>query len=269
MTTPVINCVSLRELQLDGVRISEEALHAILSSCSLLVKIKLFSCKGFKTIKVKNLHCLYELRIFVGGRYQQSTAFEISDVPNLSGFSCNLHFPFKSDSISLRSNVTQLMLDGSVITDNACLYKIKSGFPFLESLTLGDMSSWKLESFHFTCASIERLTLKLCPYTLIDIRVNAPKLLIFCFDGVALPNLLFPVSTLKPIEVSLRLDLPVDAYVFLKMKESLTLSEKCYVRITTFNSELPLDIDIDHLRTRLLSPPATNVQELWFETNGD
>ncbi|KAI3506495.1 hypothetical protein L1887_28856 [Cichorium endivia] len=52
MSTPVIKCVSLQELHLYNVCISEEALHDILSSCSLLVKIELlYSCKEFKTIK--------------------------------------------------------------------------------------------------------------------------------------------------------------------------------------------------------------------------
>ncbi|CAH1439719.1 unnamed protein product [Lactuca virosa] len=269
-TTPVINCVSLRELHFDGVRISEEALHDILSSCRLLVKIVLsHSCEGFKTIKVKNLPCLYKLRICVGDGYRCSTALEISDVPNLGVFSCNLHFPFKAHSISLVSSVTQLTLGGRVITDNACLHMIESGFPSLESLTLDDMSAWMLKSFHFACASIKRLTLQLCPCTLIEVQVHASKLLFFCFDGGALPDLLFPVSTLMHITVSLRVDLPVDAYLFLKMREALALSLKCDVRITTFNSERPMDIDMDDLRTQLLSPPATNVRELWFETSED
>ncbi|XP_023768765.1 F-box/LRR-repeat protein At5g02910 [Lactuca sativa] len=276
-TTPpidVIKCLSLRELHLDGVCISEEALNHILSSCTFLEKIELLhSCEGFKTIKVKNLDRLYELRISFGNTnngYRHSTsttALEISDVPNLGVFSCNLHFPFKSHSISLGSSVTQLMFGGVVITDNASLDIIKSGFPFLESLTLDDMSSWMLKSFRFTSASIKRLTLQLCPCTLIDIQVHAPKLLFFRFDGSALPNLCIPVSsTLEQINISLRLHLAVDAYFFLKMREALALSHEAEIRITTFNSKPLLDVDMDELRTRLLSPPATNVQKLSFET---
>ncbi|KAI3691214.1 hypothetical protein L2E82_49434 [Cichorium intybus] len=270
---PVIKCVSLRELHLDNVRISEEVLHDILSSCRLLEKIELLdSCEGFETIKVKNLHRLYKLQIDLDGVH--STSLQISDVPNLGVFTYNLDLqyrrdpplPFNAHSISLGSNVTQLRL-GGVVTGNACLDMIKLGFPFLESLTLV-LTSWILGSFHFTCASIKRLTLFSCPRILIDVQVHAPKLLFFEFNGFALPDLLFPVSSLDQIKVSLKLDLPVDVSFFLKMREVLMLSHKCYLLID-HNSELPLGIDIDDLKTRLLFPPATNVQQLSFETSRD
>ncbi|XP_052626044.1 uncharacterized protein LOC128133075 [Lactuca sativa] len=183
----IINCFSLRELHSDGVRISEEILHDILSSCSLLVKIELLnSCEGVKTIKVKKLQRLYELRIHLYHEDVHSTPLEISDLPNLGVFSCNLRprqwlnpHPclFNSHSISLGSSVTELML-GGVILDKERVDMIKSEFPFLESLTL-HMTSWMLGSFHFTCASIKRLYLLLCPDILIDVQVYAPKLLFF------------------------------------------------------------------------------------------
>ncbi|KAL7605163.1 hypothetical protein Lser_V15G19834 [Lactuca serriola] len=286
MTTshlPVIKCVSLRELHLNCVCISEEALNNILSSCSFLVTIELSkiysdSCKGFKTIKVINLPRLYKLRIGLDG--WQSTSLEIRDVPNLGVFSYQLFhkvgfpdpnsLPFNSNahSISLGSNVTQLML-GGVIAGNAGLNMIKSGFHFLESLTL-HLTSWMLGSFHFTCASIKRLSLQSCPESLIDVQVHAPKLLFFDFGGDMLPSLLFPDSSLRHIELSLALHLPVDADFFLKMREALTLSRNCDLRIITKNnSKLPFDIDIEDLRRRLLFPPATNVKELEFETDED
>ncbi|KAI3506282.1 hypothetical protein L1887_28639 [Cichorium endivia] len=165
---PVIKCAFLRELHLQFVRISEEVLQDIFSSCRLLEKIELLdSCEGFKTIKVKNLHRLYELRIALDAVH--STTLEISDVPNLGVFSYNRHspgwsnnpLPFNAHSISLGSSVTQLMLSGG-ITDNVCLDMIKSVFPFLESLTLG-MRYWMLESFHFTFASIKETVLAIVP----------------------------------------------------------------------------------------------------------
>ncbi|XP_023732415.1 putative F-box/LRR-repeat protein At5g02700 [Lactuca sativa] len=278
--TPVINCVSLRELQLDGVCIGEEALHDILSSCSRLEKIVLIhSCKGFKTIKVKNLPCLYELTISSSSQDVHNTALEISHVPNLGVFTCDLPFLFKAPaphSISLGSSVTELTLGGyGMVTGNACLKMIESGFPFLESLTLDDMRSWKSESFHFTCASIKNLTLRDCQSMLTDIQVHAPKLNFFWFGGAALPTLLFPVSsTLFKQIFSLSLSLPVDVYFFLKMREALALSCKCDIYIITYNyttTMLPFDdIDMDDLRTRLLLfPPAMNVQHLWFGTVDD
>ncbi|XP_023761561.1 uncharacterized protein LOC111909991 isoform X2 [Lactuca sativa] len=284
MTTshhPVIKCVSLRELHLDGVCISEETLNLILSSCSLLVKIELSniysdSCEGFKTIKVINLPFLYALSIGLDG--WQSTSLEIRDVPNLGVFSYDLFhsarlwdphpLPFNSNahSISLGRNVTHLML-GGVIADNAGLDMIKSGFPFLMCLTLY-LTSWMLGSFHFTCASIKRLSLQSCPKSLIDVQVHAPKLLFFDFHGDMLPSLLFPDSSLWYIKLSLSLNLPVDADFFLKMREALTLSQKCDLRVTTRNnSKLPFNIE--DLRTRLLFPPATNVQKFEFQTVED
>ncbi|XP_042753919.1 putative F-box/LRR-repeat protein At3g28410 isoform X2 [Lactuca sativa] len=278
MTNPVIKCVSsLRELHLEGVSISEEALHHILLSCRLLEKIELLhSCEGFKTIKIKNLPRLYELNISFVSLYENSTALEISDVPKLGVFSYyrldvfQSHFPLvieplNSHSISMRK-VRRLML-GDVITDNTCLDMIKSGFPFLVSLTLG-LTYWKLGTFHFTSSSIKRLVLHSCPHTLIDLQVHAPKLLIFDLSGETLPSLSFPVSSLKQLRVSLGIERLVDASFFLNMREALSLSHKCDLDIQ-FNSPLDVNIDIDDLRTRLMFPPATNVQELRFQTTED
>nr|KAJ0219162.1 hypothetical protein LSAT_V11C300144900 [Lactuca sativa] len=47
------------------------------------------------------------------------------------------------------------------------------------------------------------------------------------------------------------------------------LSRVFYLDITSEKSMLPLDIDIDDLKTRLRFPPATNVQQLSFGTIGD
>nr|KAJ0215251.1 hypothetical protein LSAT_V11C300151850 [Lactuca sativa] len=94
----------------------------------------------------------------------------------------------------------------------------------------------------------------------------------FWFGGVTntLPSMLFPVSSLEHMLVSLSLDL-VDANFFLKIRELLTLSYNCYLNITTDNSKLPSDIgiDISDLGTRLRFPPARNVQHLWFQSIHD
>ncbi|KAL4582430.1 hypothetical protein LXL04_006979 [Taraxacum kok-saghyz] len=279
MTTslhPVIKCVSLRELDLYRVSIREEALNHILSSCILLVKIRLEqlnSCNGLKTIKAKNLPFLYELTIVLRNWY--SPALEISNVPNLRVFSYKLWgawLPFTANAHSMSlSNVTELSL-GRVVSDYACLDMITSGFPFLESLTL-ELDTWKLESFHFTCASIKVFSL-VCMYKkkLSDIQVFAPKLVSFSFDSWSyiLPDFLFPVSSLMQIELSLTLNCPVDVYFFVEMRDALTLAPKCNIRITYSNYEvIPLDIDMDDLRRRLLLPPATNVQQLDFKVHNE
>ncbi|CAI9262911.1 unnamed protein product [Lactuca saligna] len=116
-TNPVIKCVSsLRELHLEGVSISEEALHHILSSCCLLVKIELLhSREGFKTIKVKNLPRLYELNISFASLYKNSTALEISDVPKLGVFSYYRQGVFLQSHIPLVIDPFNISAQGETI----------------------------------------------------------------------------------------------------------------------------------------------------------
>ncbi|CAH1427924.1 unnamed protein product [Lactuca virosa] len=266
MTTsqrPVINCVSLRELHLKGVSIGEEVLHDLLSSCTLLEKIALIdSCKEFKTLKVKNLPRLYELRIALDAA--SSTALEVSDVPNLDLFSCDLHglrpymplIPFNAHSVFLTSNVRQLRLD-VVIQDYECLDMIKSGLPFLDSF----------DTF-YEILDVGKLPFHMCFHQEVVLDVVQKQ-----------PNR-HTISSLKHTTITLSLPLPVDANFFLKMRETLTLSRKCYLSIITAyfkevvheeEEELPLDIDIDidELRKRLLFPPARNVQQMSFQTGRD
>ncbi|XP_071709444.1 uncharacterized protein [Rutidosis leptorrhynchoides] len=60
---PVINCVSLRVLELYYVEVSDEVLNNLFSTCTLLEKIDLSSCRGFMKIKIKNLRYLQKLRL--------------------------------------------------------------------------------------------------------------------------------------------------------------------------------------------------------------
>ncbi|CAI9262912.1 unnamed protein product [Lactuca saligna] len=53
------------------------------------------------------------------------------------------------------------------------------------------------------------------------------------------------------------------------MREALRLSRKCDLHIHLSQPPVDMDVDIDDLRTRLLLPPATNVQELRFQTTED
>ncbi|KAL4564923.1 hypothetical protein LXL04_028999 [Taraxacum kok-saghyz] len=282
-TTHHPKCVtSLRELHFSCVTVSEQVLHDIFSSCSSLVKIELILCsQGLNTIKVKNLHCLRQLQIVTsdGG----STAFEISHLKSLRMLGCNVRMNGRSKrlsipplinghSISLGSGVTELTLGGGMIMDDASLDMIvKLGLPFLESLTL-NMACWTRASFPFTSASIKRFSLLGCTSRLVDlVYVNAPKLLLFSFSGKIMPCFVFPYSTLEQIEFRLRFDIDrLDVSFFLKMRESLRLSSKCRVHITTFSYNLPMPlVDIYDLRRKLRFPPATNVQQLLFETTGD
>ncbi|KAI3524597.1 hypothetical protein L1887_03256 [Cichorium endivia] len=264
-----VNCISLRELDLRCVYISQELLDAILSFCRLLVKVRLAYCsEGLNSIKVKNLPCLEELVIMTidGG----STALEINNVPKLRFCRCNLDFddewnprvPSSAHSISIGSRLAHLSLCG-VVMDDASLNMIEWGVPFLEGLNL-HMTSWKLESFRFTCASIKRLSLLCCRQSLIDVQVYAPNLRFFSFDGhTTMPSLLFPVSTLiKQTRFSLNPGFHFDASFFLKMREALAISSNCYININLDPGPPPGDIDIDDIRARLPFPPAMNVRQL-------
>ncbi|GKC29509.1 putative F-box/LRR-repeat protein isoform X2, partial [Tanacetum coccineum] len=92
----VILCVSLRVLELNYLYISEDALHNLLSTCSLLEKINLCCCEGFKTIKLKNLRCLRELEI---SSIEQNDILEIDDVPSLGIFHYNSMLQLEEASI--------------------------------------------------------------------------------------------------------------------------------------------------------------------------
>lgn len=279
---PVINCVSLRVLNLQHVHISQEVLDDIFSTCSSLVKIKLLHCKGFNTIKVKNLSYLYTLRII--SDEGNTTFLKINHVPNLTKCSFDLRFqsppanplPFNAHSLSLGSNLTQLYLRG-IIIDDACLDMIKSKFPFLKILTL-NMKRWRLGRFDLTCASMEILSLRSCQYMRIDIQlieVNAPKLHVFLFEGKSMPRFVFFPATdnsrIRQIVLALSLSNPLQVSFFVKMRKAFKLAMKCDIKIKIKNISvinLPFDINVVNLR-KMVGFPAKNVQQLSFFMIGD
>ncbi|GKE12504.1 F-box protein-like protein, partial [Tanacetum coccineum] len=99
---PVIKCSCLRVLELVNVCISsEEALDNLLSSCSLLEKIKIFFRQGVKIIKIKNLRCLSEVRIRSIELKINDRILEVYDVPSLCVFHYHniKKYTFKMDSL--------------------------------------------------------------------------------------------------------------------------------------------------------------------------
>ncbi|XP_071712289.1 putative F-box/LRR-repeat protein At5g02930 [Rutidosis leptorrhynchoides] len=58
-TKLVINCVSLRVLELYNVKITEEVFDSLISTCTLPEKINLLYCSGLKTIKVSDQAYFY------------------------------------------------------------------------------------------------------------------------------------------------------------------------------------------------------------------
>nr|KAJ0202883.1 hypothetical protein LSAT_V11C500248630 [Lactuca sativa] len=277
-TTHHPKCLSLRELHLSSVIITEVVLHDILSSCRLLEKIELLHCsQGLKAIKVENLPWLYKLHIatFDGN----STSLEVNHVPNLRFFSCSVDLipwskrPLKNAHlISLGSNVTELTLCSILFRNKASLDKIiNSGLHFIESLTL-DLTCWTSRSFRFTCASMKRFSLFVSP--LVDVvHVIAPKLHCFSLTSRIMPRLLFPDSTLKQIRFWLRLAITdIDASFFLKMRKALKLARVCevHIKMSLKNHDVqPFEIDIDDLRSRLPFRPAINVEKMFFIATED
>lgn len=133
-SNPVINSVSLRVLELLHVGISDEVLDSLLSTCSLLEKIHLSRCKGFTTIKVKNLPYLHELNLKLVVPYD---ILKIDDVPSLRVFSYKLLRinPVTLNVDSFRT-LTELLLHNMIIDEVAIVDMIKSKLPFLKNLDL-------------------------------------------------------------------------------------------------------------------------------------
>ncbi|GKB48221.1 F-box protein-like protein [Tanacetum coccineum] len=213
---PVILCASLRVLELKYLNISEDVLHNLLSICSLLKKINLYCCDGFKTIKLKNLHCLRELKIT---SLEENDVLEIYDVISLRMFHYNSMLPswkkppFNVDSLG---SVTHLDISG-VVMDDAFFDMIKSKFPFLESLSLG-IAFRGLESIVIPSLPLKRLTLRLLLLGMkIDVKVYAPKLLFFIYDcGETVPSLSFPTIALEQIKLKTNLNSTIDHRSLLK-----------------------------------------------------
>ncbi|XP_071712294.1 F-box/LRR-repeat protein 25-like [Rutidosis leptorrhynchoides] len=143
---PLINCMSLRVLKLFHVKITEEVLCTLFSTCTLLNKIKVSNCFKLKTIKVRKLRYLQQLDLETSMPFD---VLEIDDVPNLCLFYYHvLCVPMKTFNMAFLTSVTELSIHG-VIIDFAFLDMIKSKLPFLEILDLdimhGTLIIWILQ----------------------------------------------------------------------------------------------------------------------------
>ncbi|XP_071712296.1 uncharacterized protein [Rutidosis leptorrhynchoides] len=260
-----INCVSLRVLELIFVKISEEVLHTLFSTCTLLENIKLSYCSGLKTIKVRNLRYLQQLKL-------ETTipidVLKIDDVPNLCLFDYDVVYePIKTFNTASLTSVTELSLHGVTI-DVAFLDMIKSKLPFLEILKL-KIIDWTMERLDITSCSLKRLSLMYFEERQICIKVYAPKLRALCYSGNTIPSLLFPSSssTTPPeyIKVELYLSNPIDLFFFLRMTDLLNLSSKFDIEIR-YHIREPLNMDVNDGEIRWFPIPSTNVQQLSFYT---
>ncbi|XP_071712313.1 F-box/LRR-repeat protein At5g02910-like [Rutidosis leptorrhynchoides] len=262
---PVINCVSLRVLKLYKVKISDEVLNNLFSTCTLLEKIRLIHCTGFTKIKIKNLRYLQKFKL--AASIKRYKILEVDDVPNLQNlkyFSLPIPRSFNFDSLS---RVVELRLF-DVMIDVAFADNIKSKLPFLESLDLR-FCHWSPKRLDITSASLKKLSLMLLKDRQIDdLQVSAPKLIHLFYKSPTIPNLSFQNHT-TPGKIQLgRLELgkPTDNHCLNKMREFLNLSSEfdIGIRFDFSHEDDVLDMDIDDLETRFPFP-ATNVHKLSFD----
>ncbi|XP_071712336.1 putative F-box/LRR-repeat protein At3g58880 [Rutidosis leptorrhynchoides] len=236
---PVIKCVNLRVLKLEFVKISEEVLDTLFSTCILLEKIHLSVDFGLKTFKVRNLHYLQELKLMISRPFD---VLKIDDVPDLRLFFYYVvREPIKTFNLASLTSVTELSLHG-VIIDFAFLDMIVSKLPSLEILCLL-IRNWTLERLNFTSSSLKRLTLTIRVRKKIVIQVNAPKLHHLSYSGNTMPSLLFRSSEAHDyMKLKLHLWDPIDRSFFLKMREILNLPSKFDIEIRCISYE-PAKID--------------------------
>ncbi|GJV18866.1 putative F-box/LRR-repeat protein isoform X2 [Tanacetum coccineum] len=268
-STNVINCVSLRVLDLNFVFINQDVLNNLLSTCTLLEKVKLHWCGGLINCKVKNLLRLTELFIHL---IEENDLWEINNVPSLCSFryhhvyASGKPIPFQMDSLA---SVTQLCIEGDLSFDNSFFDKLESKFPLLESLTLS-IDRCELKNLVFTSALLKWLTLTLIPIgPAHNVQVYAPKLLSFIYSG-KLPGLLFLTTPPKQVKLCFGSWEYLDHSYFLKMREALNSSSKfdIYIESCILDSLVHLnDIDVDDLRRRVLFS-VRNI-ELELETRLD
>ncbi|GKD80534.1 F-box/LRR-repeat protein-like protein [Tanacetum coccineum] len=242
-STNVINCLSLRVLDLDCVFINQDVLNNLFSTCSLLDKIKLTLCGGLKNVMVKNLLRLTQLDIF---STEDDDLWEINNVP---------------------TSVTHLCIEGCLVFHNSFFDTLESKFHVLESLTLV-IEHCELKNLVFTSASLKWLTLKLYPTgPVVNVQVHAPKLLSFIYNG-KIPGILFRTSAPKQVKLTFDSWETLGHSYFLKIREALNSSSKFDINIRSANLDSlvrRLNIDVDDLRRRVLFPVVGNV-ELVLET---
>ena len=233
---PVIKCSFLRVLELYYVCITEEGLHNLLSSCSLLEKINIdFGIYvRLKMIKLTNLRRLRELRIDL----LKNDLLEMYHLPSLHLFSYRSlsRYTIRMDTLV---SVRELVLLRLTVVGDAFSDMIKTKFPFLETLTL-EIEACMLETINITRVSLKRVTLITCLDKLLNIQVYASKLLYFSYNGRNMPTLLFPSGTPAHIQLILRFrkNYPIDLSFFLKVRQALDLSSN--FDIETIDDFVPL-----------------------------
>nr|GEV21532.1 hypothetical protein [Tanacetum cinerariifolium] len=189
---------------------------------------ELLSSRVLKEFKVRNLLYLRESTI---QPHEKNHTLEIYDVPNIRSFAYGTpsqrnHLPFNR---CVFGNVTELSLDGVIISD-AFSDLIKSKFHCLENLTL-KWSRWGPKSLDITCLTLKRLFLLLDRWNrgdnYINVQIYAPKLHIFKYHGMPVPNLKFSAIVPKQIKLVHKVySYGFDDSFFPKIREALMLTSE-------------------------------------------
>ncbi|GKC46668.1 F-box protein-like protein [Tanacetum coccineum] len=155
-------------------------------------------------------------------------------------------------------------LSDEIFTSDNLKKLLESKFPFLESLNFKFKSS-SMDNLDIKCVSLKRLAIKVRQRHPICVHVFAPELITFRYTGgVTIHSFLFSAIPPKQVELNLKLKMPIDMSFFLNLRETLNLSSKFNVKIST-SCELikQFNVDIDDLRVQV-PYPALNVQQLSF-----
>ncbi|GJW65324.1 hypothetical protein Tco_0117208 [Tanacetum coccineum] len=225
---------------LDTVRVKACPKTSHQMSSNLVIKclsLRVLELQGLRTIKVENLCRLRVMKT----KLMRNQNMEIVGVPNACCVIPNKDF----------SNM------------------INSKFPFLETLTLCDIR-FNPQNLDIRCLTVKRLSLQFRENMQCNVQVYAPRLVLLCYEGYTIPNLLFPTITPEQIKLSLRLDAPIELTLFLKMRGILNISSKFDIEIllTPSNSLVSLNTSITELR-KCVPIPAPNVQQLSILTSSD
>ena len=249
----------------DNIAITSFKLHIVIDDDELAS----FVNKWIR--KVVSKSCLTEINLkleVINQSFQFQLSEEIFSGKNLEKVSLRIiannpwsWTPITDTFASVRELCLELYDDNFRFSD-----LLKSKFPFLESLTLS--CNGMEDNLDITCVSLKRLIIEeMCDRPL-RVQVAAPKLLFFSYTcGMAVPSLLFATPVPDQIQLNLELFDPIDVCFFHNLREMLKLSSEFNIRVITRHDILKRTvIDIDDLR-RQVPCPATNVQQLSFQTS--
>ncbi|KAA8527507.1 hypothetical protein F0562_034778 [Nyssa sinensis] len=163
---------SLQKLYLFDVRLDEQIIQTLISTCPLIESIDLIFCLGLNKYQISGLHKLKEISIFL---FKES-GFEMVDidVPSLEKFvyvATGANVPC-TVNVAATPNMKKLHLSCDRITDES-FQELISKFPNLESLSIG--CCHMLERIKISSPRLKRFALVHCD-KLVEVKIDASNL---------------------------------------------------------------------------------------------